>query len=253
MNNTFLKVFSFVITIGLLLNGCSSSKDLSISKATYGSYEIEESIEKSSEMEAFLATYKEALEEEMNEVVGYAPFDMPRAQPESLLGNFVADLILHQGKTYYNKPVDIAIVNIGGLRVPNIPEGELTKGDIFELMPFDNFLVIMELDAQTLIKLGEVIADWNGWPVAGMELEINNRKLESLKINGEAPVADKIYTVVLSDFLADGGDRLPFLVDLPRENLGVLFRDAIFDYLKYLKESDKPITSKLDGRVKYVQ
>ena len=61
------------------------------------------------------------------------------SSPESLLGNFVTDLCLRQ----YSNIADICVMNNGGLR-SNLTKGEITRGDIYTLMPFENELVILE-------------------------------------------------------------------------------------------------------------
>ena len=236
---------------GLLTFATACSSQLHISELTHHYYEISDEKSAHQEMEAFLLPYKTAMEAEMNEVVGYVAENMPRSQPESLLGNFVADLILEQGKIYHGGHIDASIVNIGGLRVPNLAEGELTKGHVFELMPFDNFLVVMEVSGAIIEKISTVIGEFSGWPVSGMTLVLDDGQPEQIKIGGKPLNREEKYTIVLSDFLADGGDRLSFLVDMPRKNLGILFRDAIFDYLERL--SGEPVHSQLDGRVKYAE
>lgn len=243
--------FSLFLAVALMLVSCSN--DYRISDVRHYNYEISEDVEVDEEIEAFLMPYREALEAEMNEIVGQTSESMTRAQPESSLGNFVADLILEQGKRYYGNNIHASFVNIGGLRVPNLPAGDLTRGDIFELMPFDNYLVVMEVSGTIIYKICEVIGSFRGWPVSGITMVLNEDRPENIYVQGTPLEREKKYKIVLSDFLADGGDRLSFLVDLPRENLGILFRDAIFDYLERLSESNLKVESKLDGRIKYAQ
>ena len=77
----------------------------------------------------------------MNEVLTYSKINLTKKGSESLLGNFVTDLCLEQ----FSDQADICIMNNGGLRFP-LPKGEVTIGDIYKLMPFENKLVVLELN-----------------------------------------------------------------------------------------------------------
>ena len=75
------------------------------------------------------------------------------------LGNFVTDGIRSQASAKLGKPVLLAITNSGGLRKNTIAAGELRAADIFELMPFENALVQVELKGEDLLKLLAVILE----------------------------------------------------------------------------------------------
>src|SRR5438067_7517056 len=73
------------------------------------------------------------------------------------LGNFVADGMRSQARAKLGKPIDLAVMNGGGLRRPSISEGELRPRDIFELLPFENALVTLDLTGEQLLKLLGVV------------------------------------------------------------------------------------------------
>src|SRR5437660_1618075 len=73
------------------------------------------------------------------------------------LGNFVADGMRAEASLKLGKPVDLALMNGGGLRRQNIGEGELRARDVFELLPFENALVTLDLSGEQLLKLLGVI------------------------------------------------------------------------------------------------
>ena len=84
--------------------------------------------------------YRLGIDSIMNEVLCVSDLEMTKGRPESILGNFVSDLCLEQ----FSNQADICIMNTGGLR--NIlPKGEITRGDIYKLISFENELVILEL------------------------------------------------------------------------------------------------------------
>src|SRR5882762_6535791 len=75
------------------------------------------------------------------------------------LGNFVADGMRAQASVKVARPVDLAIMNGGGLRRNTISEGELRARDIFELLPFENALVTLDLTGEQVLKiLGVVVS-----------------------------------------------------------------------------------------------
>lgn len=195
-----------------------------------------------------ISPYKVRLDEAMNQVIGNVAKELPIAKPESPLGNFIADLIHKKSEDYYKKNIDFTIVNYGGLRIPALPEGEITKGRIFELMPFDNMLVVLEIDANTLRQLFETMASNGGWPISRhVQYIIKDEQATDILINGEAIDEDKIYKLAVSDYLANGGDSLFFLKDKKRDNLGVLFRDAIIEYIT--EQNGEAMNATVEGRV----
>ena len=97
---------------------------------------------------AEIAPYKSGMDKTMNEVLNTSDVAMTKDVPEGLLGNFVADLILKKANDYYapddGAKVSICILNNGGLRTP-LPKGDITRGKVFELMPFENEMVFIQL------------------------------------------------------------------------------------------------------------
>src|SRR2546427_8209891 len=73
------------------------------------------------------------------------------------LGNFVTDGMREQANVKLGKPIDMAIMNGGGLRRNSISEGELRARDIFELLPFENALVTLDLTGEQVLKLLGVV------------------------------------------------------------------------------------------------
>jgi len=209
----------------------------------YGTSEVDSSVLK------FIQPYHDSLAKEMNEVIAASSMAMDKGKPESLLGNFIADLLLEKGREYNEGAADFCIVNYGSLRIPSLPAGEITKGMIYELMPFDNFLVTMELNGNVVQQMLDYIASQGGWPVAGIKFKIHDGKSFEILINNIPLQPDKIYRVVLSDYLADGGDNLSMLRSGSRKNSGSFIRDVILEYLVGQTREDKMISSKLDNRI----
>lgn len=234
----------------LLMGACS--KTLHVTNVPQPSLKIEDvaQLQPSSEIETMIQPYKRQLEKEMNQVIGTCAKDLIKTKPECSLGNFTADLVHKKCEEYYKEKIDFAFVNYGGLRIPTLAAGEITKSDIFELMPFDNMMVVIHVDAATLKLLFNRMAEYKGWPVSHhVKYKIKDRKPIDITIGGKPIDESKTYKIASSDFVADGGDKCFFFKDKKRDHLGKLFRDMIIEHVQDLTSSGTSIDAKVEGRV----
>lgn len=193
--------------------------------------------------------YKDALDVEMNVVLAVSDTILTKAVPESDLGNLMCDLILKKGREYCNCAVDFTFLNNGGIRIPNLPKGNITFGKIMELMPFDNQIAIMQVPGKTLDTLFNFMSAKGGWQISGARYTFKANKATSVYIQGDTLQAEKIYTIAVSDYLAQGGDNCTFFSVLPKNILQQNLRDAIVDGLKEMNARGERVKSVLDGRV----
>lgn len=196
----------------------------------------------------------------MNGVIGYVEKNMDKKLPESELGNFMADAYLHMAREKYNTQVDAAFMNYGGIRLNQIPVGNITTGRIFELMPFDNLLVLQKIKGSVLQEFLDLTANKGGWPVAGITMEIKDlpegqvgKKAVEIMIGGKRLDPESVYTVTNSNFVANGGENADMLKSIPQIVNGYLMRDALFDYIKWLKSQGRNISASVENRVIYAQ
>ncbi len=228
----------------------------SLQKEESKTYALDSLVTGADEVTAIIAPYKKELSAQMDQVIGEAAVNMEKAQPESLLGNFVADAILDISRQKSDTPIDFAVSNYGGLRIPNLPAGPITIGNIFELMPFENMLTIVYLDGATTRTFLDHVAAKGGWPVSkelSMMLNPNVGKAEMITINGEPLDEKKEYAIVVSDYMANGGDDCAFLVGKKRNDIGLLFRDALLDYVKQETAAGKKINTSIQRRSYYAE
>ncbi|MFK7771763.1 MAG: 5'-nucleotidase C-terminal domain-containing protein [Saprospiraceae bacterium] len=240
----------------LLIFFSSCTKIMYVSDPQISSVKIEDTanIESSKEIEALISPYKKEMKKEMDQVIGSCEKELMKARPESTLGNWTADLIHKKCEEYYGKPIDFAVVNYGGLRILSLPAGPITKSNVFELMPFENALVVLNVDAETIEKLFVLMAEYGGWPISHqVQFKIKNGKPIDIQINGKPIDKNKMYKIALSDFIANGGDKCFFFEDKKQELLGKLFRDAIMEHVIELNEQGKKINAKIEGRVEVVE
>lgn len=235
----------------LFLLGCSQTYHLADEQVkTYRITEKTVDNAEDSDVEQMIRPYRDQLASEMNQMIGLVASPLEKNDGESTLGNFVADAVLAQAELITGQDLDFGICNSGGIRIPGLPAGPLTRGKIFELMPFDNYLVTMQVPGTVIAELFERMAATGGWPIShGVTYEIKNGKAQNIMINGEMLDPGSSYSFVLSDYLADGGGNLTFLKDYSYQNLNVYYRDAIIEYVKLQHAASKSIDAILEGRV----
>lgn len=204
------------------------------------------------DFETMIAPYKTQLDAKMNEVIGQSEKELVKALPESTLGNWTSDAILEQcNKIYPDNPLDFAFVNYGGIRIPSIPEGDITVGKVFELMPFDNMMVVLEIKGDIVQQLFENVAGRGGWPMSsGIRCTITeDGKLKDLSIGGEPLDVNKTYRLGMSDYIANGGDQCDFFKGIDQIETGVLFRDAFIRQIKEMNAAGKKVDANIEGRM----
>jgi len=240
---------SEIIILLLLITGLSCNTAYQSQSLQYKTYRVNSSLPKDSSIITFLKPYSDSVNKTMNEVVGYAEMDLEKKQPESTLGNFISDAFLTMAKEKYNTQVDISFINFGGIRLTQLPAGNVTNGKIFELMPFDNLLILQKVKGDVLQQLLDLTAERGGWPMAGLAMQIKDNKAINVMIGGQPLDPNRNYTIANSDFIANGGDNADMLRPVPQISNGYLMRDAIFDYIKKLKSQGKNISANIEKRV----
>ena len=229
-----------------LINGVSA-QGISVS---YSGYPIDGNTKKDSTMAIFLSRYRDSVSKSMSAVIGFSVSGLTKHQPESGLGNFMADAVKKIGEQVFNQPIDAAFINYGGVR-SYIPKGNITLGTIFELMPFDNLLVLQKVKGDSLLSFLNHIADKNGWPLSGIVMGIKDKKAVDIFMNGKPLSKDSTYTIANSDYIANGGDNTTMLKVFPQKTKGYLIRDALITYVKLLTEQGKSIDAKNENRIVY--
>ncbi len=189
----------------------------------------------------------------MERVIVHSEHAMEKVTPEGLLNNFVADLVFNIGTEIYEKPIDFCLLNYGGLRT-SIPEGPVTVGRVYELMPFENEMFVVTLSPERTYYLFKYLAQSeDGMPVSGIKLGIKDDYPEVIKIDGEPFDDTRNYKVLTSDYLAHGGDDMDFFLQpINYELVGMMIRDAIIKHMENVDEQGEQITSSLDERIFYL-
>ena len=223
-----------VFLVVILFSSCKSKQMVNhLADADVSYVRLSEEEPLNADIEAFIAPYREKMAKEMNVVVGTIDQQLKKQRPNSNLGNWFTDLLEDSAKDIFPETeIDFAIQNYGGLRLGSIPPGDITAGKIFELMPFDNTLVCLELDASTTQRLINRIAEYGGWPISrSLGFTIQDTFAVDILIKDKALDPNRTYQVVMPDYIANGGDNCDFLKDQKRQDSGIVIRQVLIKYL----------------------
>jgi 2',3'-cyclic-nucleotide 2'-phosphodiesterase (5'-nucleotidase family) len=245
--NKALPLFFFAF----ILSSCS--KHFVATQYNYEEKRLTDSIAADAQMAAFIKPYRDSLNIEMGRVLCISDTMLTKSSPEGDLGNMMCDLVLKKSKDYSRQAIDFTFLNTGGIRIPNLPKGEITYGKIIELMPFDNLIDVMVVSGYTLDTLFNFMASKGGWPVSGARYKIKGGKAIEVFINGQPLDLNRNYTMAVSDYLANGGDNCKMLTYLPRTILKKNIREAIIDAMMEMNAKGERLKSVLDGRVQKVE
>ncbi|MFT5821830.1 MAG: 2',3'-cyclic-nucleotide 2'-phosphodiesterase (5'-nucleotidase family) [Crocinitomix sp.] len=239
----------FAITLLFIIAGCSHS--------TYETYTAEnlelDSTYNSTDLESLIAPYRNEVDAQMSEIIGICDSTLIKYAPESPLGNFAADVVFEKGIklsppgfSNMGRHNTFALLNFGGLRAP-INKGDITIGNVFELMPFDNTITIVHVDAAGVMDLIEYMFIMNGQPISNATFDLTEKDRQMF-VN-ELPVElnrTGVY-IITSNYLASGGDKMDFLKNSTQKwDSGVLIRDV---FIEHIKSTHTISNTGIDGRL----
>ena len=177
---------------------------------------------------------------------------------ESALGNLLADAMAEA------TGADIGFMNSGGIR-SDLREGDLLYTDIFEVSPFDNFPAVVRLTgAQVEEMLRISVGGMRGvMQVSGLKYVADIEKdagkpaaernrIVSVTLSNGAPLEpEKLYDVIMPDFIAAGGDGMADVMkNVPADRIQTSYARPIRDLvIETLKKHPQPLVPKLEGRV----
>ncbi|WP_293040432.1 5'-nucleotidase C-terminal domain-containing protein [Paraburkholderia sp.] len=224
---------------------------------------------KDSEIDAFVQNYEKLAAPMAGEVVGKIsePLDTTRSPAgESTLGDVIADAYLFgTSDASFDKPAQIAFTNSGGLR-SDLKELDVTLGELYNVLPFSNSVVLMDLTGIQLLRLleqqwekpqysgnGRVLQVSDGFtytwakskPAGAAPGEGERVVTGSMKLNGAPIEMDKIYRVAVNDYLAAGGSNFTVLLEGANLQQGGIDLDIATAYFKAKGIVAKPALNRI--------
>ncbi len=188
----------------------------------------------------------------LKEIVGHSAseLDNPRDECDLPLGNLIVDMIRKGASEYFRTPVDVGLLNYGGIRIP-LPKGVVTLEDMESMFPFKNYLVLAKIKGKNLKRLFDQLAKTDAFmAVSGVKVHVKNHEITELLIGGKPLDEKKVYTLATLDFLLDGGDGVAVGaiaddVKLSRK----LIRETVLEQVRKCEAAGQVLDGKKDGRV----
>lgn len=246
------KILSLILLISMTTLLCPAQskvvsyelKKVNGNCTTYNNPQLQKELDKS----------KKKLEKQTGVVIGYCPEEMVSEMPQSPLSNFLTDILVEIGNEYCQKKhkeaVDFSLLNFGGIR-SSLKAGNITIGDIFEIAPFENNLVIVDLKGSEVRKIFRRFKVKKCEPYSQqVNIQYAGDYFYKALINGQEIDNNKTYRMITLDFILTGGDDILKDVELGNvDNTGIVVRDAYIKHIKKMTAEGKNVTGKTDKRM----
>jgi 2',3'-cyclic-nucleotide 2'-phosphodiesterase (5'-nucleotidase family) len=220
---------------------------------------IDSGIQDDAEVLKLLEPYRTKVRE-LDNVIGRLEGELKKGKPGAgSLGYFVSDGLRSEASRRLKTPVVLTITNSGGLRRNAIPEGTLRVQDIFELLPFENALIVLDMTGEQVLKLLQSVLT-AGDAQSGARIKYRNKEngrpefisASFIDANGRETRIDPqaVYSIVTIDYLYNlkSGSYAILREAKNMRPLEVTLRDAIIEYVKALNARGVPVRAALDNR-----
>lgn len=235
--NALLRYFVLILTVFSLLS-CAEKK-LYLSKIEGKQLPISETLSQTNSIENFIEPYRKHIDKDLNTVLAFAPENIDKkGEWQTKIGNLQSTITLAAATKMFqlreNKNVDICLLNNGGIRAI-INKGNITTRTAFELMPFENNLVVVSLKGENILEMvNYIIKERKPHPLAGLTFTIDKSSApKNILIQNEPLNLQKIYYVATNDYLYNGGDNMNFFKKgIQLYDLDYKIRNIWVDYFK---------------------
>ena len=191
---------------------------------------------------AWLIPYKMKIDSTMGRFIFKTASGMSKGLPVSKIGIFLCDLLLSGDSAN----AQALLLNEGGIR-SSFVKGQVNAGNVFEVLPFDNRMVLVELDSMDFIALLNVFAKKGGTPIGGFDWEISDKKTSAVRFS--KPLKNNKVRVWVNDYMAQGGDQCSILIGKPWIMEGPFIRDAVLERIEKTIPPDSVVEISLDQRI----
>ena len=204
-------------------------------------------VEPDQEIQTIVDRYNEEVKSAFEEVIGKTTVDLTRDyNNESNIGNWMADIMREKAGT------QIAFQNAGGIR-EDLTTGDITVGEVFTVMPFDNTIVTAEMTGEQIKDVMEQsVTLFKGMmQISGLKVKFDSTQPDYSKIieitleDGTLLEMDKKYTVATNDFLSGGQDGFTTLGEVEWTNTYELVRDVMIEKIKEVNEISPQIENRM--------
>ena len=196
---------------------------------------------------AWLDSARATAEKGFDEVIGSSKRELTRGgQDETPAGDLITDAMREYAGA------DIGIHNSAGIRA-NIPEGNITFRDIYQVDIFGNTVVVGMFTGAQVREMLEV--SMNGhhaiFQLSGVKMTWTKKKpigqrVLSVSVGGQPLDPNRLYKVATNSFLASGtGEYGVFTEGTDIEDTFMPLRDVIVQYIR----THSPLDVRVEGRI----
>ena len=190
-------------------------------------------------IEQFIKPYRDHIDQDLSTVLAIAPQTLDKnGEWQTPMGNLFSDVVMLKGNPIFmareKKSIDIVLLNHGGIR-SIIPQGNVTARTAFEIMPFENSLVVIALKGEQIEEMLQyIINEKKPHPLNGMSFTIDkNNMAKNILIQGKPFSRETVYYVGTNDYLSNGGDNMNFFKKgIMKYDLDYKLRNILIDYFK---------------------
>ena len=235
-----LNIKHFVVFITILIAFSCKEPSYKLTEIQARQLPINDSISSVDSVEYVITPYRDRVNEVLDEPLSYAPNIISKhdGRYNSSAGNLLADIVFEQANPIFNsrtgKNIDFVVLNHGGIR-SIISKGTVTSRTAYEVMPFENKIVVLELKGKAVRDLvSHLVRSSRPNPISGLQIILEEAdQLSSVNIQGQPFNEKRIYHVATADYLANGGDDMGFFREGEnRTETDYLVRNAMIDYFK---------------------
>lgn len=176
----------------------------------------------------------------LNEIVGYSYVDFENTNDatrkfDTLIGHLVTDAMMWKVSTI--DKVQAALIDGGRIRT-GLSAGEISYRNLLRILPFGDKIVILQIKGSDLIetiKWGAIYHPRNSGARLnsyGLNYTIENNEVKNILIGDSNIEFNSIYTIVVNDYIANGGDNYVMLKKAIQYNTNYLLVNALKEYIK---------------------
>ncbi|HDZ14464.1 hypothetical protein LCGC14_1690540 [marine sediment metagenome] len=234
-----LKIEHFVIFFTfLVVSACSDTSTLT--KIEGEQIGITSALSTKDSIEKFVAPFRARIDEVLDSTLAYAPLTLSKTDGpyNTSEGNLLADIVYSEANPIFNSRthtnIDFVLLNHGGIR-SSISKGKVSSRSAYEVMPFENAIVVAKLSGKSVKDLVMYLRDYGRpHPISGLKVVLDkNGNIQSIRIQGLPLDEKRTYNVATSDYLLTGGDDMVFFADaLQVTRVDYKVRNALIDYFK---------------------
>ncbi len=241
----------FVTTLTLLSLAACKTKSYTNYLVEGKKIEVNKNYTSNENIDSYIAPYRNHINKDLDSVISYCPetLDKNKGEWQTNIGNFMADACMELGNPIFmkqqGKSIDILLLNNGGIR-SIIPKGNITKRNAFEVMPFENSLIVVALKGEQIKVMAQhIVTERKAHPLNGLKIILNKENVITNILFKDQPIDNnKIYYVGTSDYLSNGGDNMTFfLKNEGTYDLNYKIRNVLIDYFykyKSIEASNSP-------------